>query len=624
MLPSVSFAAEDIKYPVATIADSLKKDAYAVIRENSEIFVQNDVNQGTYRVTKVITILSKQGDDFAHFSTYSDRFRELTDFSGVIRDASGKVLKRIKKGDLTFSSISVGAGTDDNLNIFYICSLPSYPCTVEYTYQEKWKNGIISYPTFSPQEDCFESVEKSDLRIETPSSIDIRERNNFGGKLTKEIIGGKHVYTISMSNKKAVVYEPLSPSFDKIFPIMMTAPVDICLDSYCGNMSDWGNYGLWISTLLKGRDELSPDLVTKIQALVQDVKTDREKVSIVYDYLQKNFRYVSIQLGIGGLQPIGALMVSKMGFGDCKGLTNLMKAMLTSVGVESRYCVIRLDEKEKDIYPDFPNFSQLNHVMLMIPQKSDSIWLECTSQIMPFGYIHQGIAGHNAIVISDKGGHLVRLPSYTDKQNRKVSIVDIAVNEDGDATGRVVFEEYLSGYERTLSGFRSNDNERISRYINSNMRVPHMKIEQLTVSEDKSEYPSSQAEASFIASDFANRTGTRLFVPICPLSKTNFNVLTASSRYQDIDIKNGFSESDTIVITIPQSYALESLPKDIDISTLFGSLKTQAKIDGDKVLYIQEVDIISGRHDRSKYAEIKDLFAQITAASKRNLVLKKL
>lgn len=624
VLPKLLMAADDPKYPTAIIADSLKIGVHAVVRESSQVFIQSDINHATYKVTRVGTILNRLGDDYAHFTSYGDKFRELSDFSGVIRDASGNVIKKIKKSDLRFSSVSESAGTDDNFSITYVCSLPSYPCTVEYTYQEKWKNGIASYPIFAPQDGYFKSVEKSDLRIETPLDIVMRDRNNFGGKLKKEVAGDKNIYTISLNNKKAIIQEPLSPAIQKILPIMMTAPLDMCYDSFCGSMKDWNSYGLWVAGLLKGRDQLSPDLVSKLQGLVQGAKTDREKTQIIYDYLQKNSRYVSIQLGIGGYQPIDALTVSKMGFGDCKGLTNLMKAMLTSVGIESRYCVIRMDATDKDLYPDFPSFYQLNHVILVVPQKNDSIWLECTTQTYPFGYIHQDIAGHNAIVVSDKGGQLVRLPSYTDKQNRTESKMEVVVNEDASAKGVVKFVEYLDGYESAASTLRSNDSERILKYINGNLKLPQVKIGKYTVSEDKSAFPSTRLEASFEAPDFANQTGSRLFIPACPFAKLSFNVLTASTRNFDIDLKTGFSESDTIIITVPQSYTLESLPKDLDVNTLFGSIKTQATMEGSKITYIQSIDIISGLYNRSQYAEVKDFFAQITAAVKRNVVLKKL
>ena len=615
-------AADDYKYPVANIPDSLKKGAYAVVRENSEVFTQSDINHATYKVTKVVTILSNQGDDFAHFTLYGDKFRELTSFTGIIRDASGVVVKKIKKSDLIFSSVSDDALSTDKYIMAYQCDIPFYPCTVEYQYQEKWKNGILSYPVFSPYDGYFEAIEKSDLRIETPLNVEMRQRNNFGGTLKKDVVGDKNIYSIYLQNMKAISKEPLAASYGEIFPVMMAAPSDMCYDSFCGDMRDWNSYGLWVNGLLNERDKLSPELVAKLQGLVSGVKTVREKTQIIYDYLQKNSRYVSIQLGIGGYQPIDALTVSKMGFGDCKGLTNMMKAMLKSVGVESNYCVISMSEK--DLYADFPNFYQLDHVILMVPQKNDSIWLECTSQTLPFGYIHQRIAGHNAIIISSKGGELTRLPSYTDQENCKKSVMEITVKEDGSAKGKMIFIEHLDGYEDVILSFQSKERERILRYIDGNVRLPQIKVGELITSEDRSSFPSTRLETSFETSDFANRTGTRLFIPLCPLKKTNLNIFTASTRNLDIHIESGFTESDTIIINIPELYTLESLPKDVDINTPYGSFKAYIQQEGAKITYIQNVDVLSGHYKSSEYKEIKDFFTQITSGVKRNLVLKKI
>lgn len=623
-LPQLLLAGDDIKYPVFAIPDSLKQGANVVLREESQIFIQSDVNNATYKVTRVVTILNRSGDEYTHFRIYQDKFRELTDFSGVIRDALGNVIKKIKKSDLKYSSISESAGTTDNTYISYECYLPSYPCTVEYTYQEKWKNGILAYPGLFPYEGYAQSVEKVSFRIETPTSVQIRERNNFGGTLKKEVEGNKNIYTILLNNQKAISLEPLSPSYTDIFPWMRIAPADMfCYDSHCGSMKDWNSYGLWINDLLQGRDVLTPQLTAKLQELVQGAKTECEKVQIVFDYLQKNTRYVNIQLGIGGYQPFDALTVSKMSFGDCKGLTNLMKAMLSAVGVDSRYTLIKMDDKEKDLLPDFPNFFQMNHVILMIPQKNDSIWLECTSQTLPFGYVHQDIAGHNAIVVSDRGGQMVRLPAYADKQNLKETKVEIVLDDNGGASGKIFIKSYLDEYEGSVSDVRSNDRERIVRHISHDTKFPQLKIGKYTATEDRSSYPSTRIEADYISSDFGNRTGSRLFIPLCPLSKENFNILTAATRYKDIERKNGYVEADSIIITLPTGYTVESLPKDVEKSTPFGVLKTQAKAEDNRIIYTQTIDIYSGRFDRSQYAAMKDFFAQITATVQRNIVLKK-
>lgn len=601
--------------------DSLGKNTCAIVENLSAVFIQTDLNNATYSVTETITILNKQGEGYGHFYTYGDKFRELKDFSGIIKNASGTVVKKIGKKDLTTSSISEHLSTDD-YSIYYECKQPNYPYTVEYTYQEKWKNGILSYPAFAPMPGSMIAVEKASYRIELPIEMKLRYNSNFECNVKDETVGGKHIYTFSAENLKAIDREPLAPSFREIYPRVLAAPSDICYDSYCGNMSDWKNYGLWIGNLLAARDNLPADFINKLKELTKNAESDREKASILYSYLQNNYRYVSIQLGIGGFQPIDATSVVKSGFGDCKGLTNLMMSMLKAIDIPSDYCVI--STKERNLLPSFPNFNQADHVILLLPLKNDSIWLECTSQTLPFGYIHDNIAGHNAIIITKDGGKMHRLPEYPDRGNKKESNLEINISEEGAVSGKMLFVEHLHQYRDNVQTMISRDREKEMDYINGNINMPKIQVSDIQVSENKTTLPSCTLSAKFEANNFINKTGTRLFAPICPLRKGNYNIFTSASRTQDIEIDNGYTEEDTITFHIPDSYTAESLPKDTSLKTPFGELTTKSTIDGGKIIYTQHIVIFSGKYSKEQYAEIKAFFSEANSIIKRKLVLKKI
>ncbi len=601
--------------------DSLRENACAIVDNYSAVFSQTDLNNATLSVSKVITILNEQGEEYGYFNETYDKFRELKDFSGVIKNMSGTVVKKIGKKDLISSSLSEHLSTDD-YSMFYEYKNPTYPYTIEYTYQEKWKNGILYYPPFIPINGSLLSLKQASYKIELPTGMNLRYYSNYSCNIKDETVGNKHIYSLSLENMKAIDREPYAPPFREIIPKVLLMPNDFCYDSTCGNLSNWENHGKWISSLLTGKDILPADFVIKIKDLTKNAKNDREKVAILYQYLQNNTRYVSIQLGIGGYQPIDATSVSKSGFGDCKGLTNLMMAMLKAVDIPSNYSIVSM--REKDILPDFPNFNQFDHVILLVPFKNDSIWLECTSQKLPFGYIHDKIAGHNSLIITNEGGKMCRLPEYKDDQNYQVSKLDIDISENGMATGKMQFTEHLHLYDKFFYWMTSKDREKEMNYINTNVNMPKVKISHIEVSEDRSSLPSCTLSANFEAEDFVNKTGTRLFASICPLRKGNYNIFTSSTRKQDIVIENGYSDSDSITFNIPETYAIESLPKDISIETPFGKLKTQCKVEDHKITYIQNIDIFTGRYDKSSYNEIKSFFSEINSAIKRKLVLKKI
>ncbi|MFV0539408.1 MAG: transglutaminase-like domain-containing protein [Dysgonomonas sp.] len=418
--------------------------------------------------------------------------------------------------------------------------------------------------------------------------------------------------------------EPFAPDSREIIPLVYIAPTDFCFDSKCGNMSDWDGYGKWVSALLEGRDALPLDFTGKLKELVKTAKSEKEKVGILYKYLQDNFRYLSIQLGIGGFQPIEAQSTLKNKFGDCKGLTYLMKAMLRVVDIESNYCEIYLGNR-KEFYRDFPSITQTNHVILLVPLQNDSVWLECTSSTTPFGYVHDRIAGHDVLVITDNGGKVCQLPTYTSKQNKKESRLQINISEDGTANGSITFEEHLIGYDYAKNYYNilSNDREKVVEYINANVSMPKIQIGEINTSENKSALPSCSLILKYEAIDFASKTGTRLFIPVCPLKKSYYNIFSAAKRNLDIEIGNGFSESDTIIMQIPEMYTPESLPKDISLTTDFGTFSSQSILEGNKIIYIQNTEVFSGRYSKERYKEIKDFFGEIATAIKRKVVVKK-
>lgn len=608
-------------YPSFIIPDSLKKDAYAVMREYSSEYVQTSKTNATQKVKKVVTILNSKGDGYANFIIGCDKFIELESFSAIIYDALGKEVKKIKKGDLIYSSISSGSLATDSYTMSYDIVHPSYPFTIEYNYSQKWKDGIIGYPAFIPNDGYHYAVEKASALIDVPADIEVRVKTNADFKIEATEIKGAKRYSISTQGLKAIPYEIKAVPFKELFPLVLLAPNTICYESFCGNLSDWQSFGIWINELLKGQDALAPNVVGQMHELTKEAKDAREKVRILFEYLQNNNRYESIQLGVGGYRPISAASTFKNRYGDCKGLSNLMMAMLKAVDIPSNYCVI--STKEESLYKDYPNFNQANHVILMVPLAKDTIWLECTSSTIPFGFVHDGIAGHDALVITDEGGVICRLPEYAEAKNVTQSNVVINVKEDGSTTGNLSFVENLFCYDDVIGLLRSNDREKIVEYVNYNTGFPKIQFGEYSVTENRSSEPSVKFETKFEASEFVNKTGTRLFIPICPLRKPNFNVFTAAERKLDIYISRGYVDADTIVFNIPEGYTVESLPKPMTEETKFGAFKSKVEVKNSSITYTQDILIHKGRYNKDEYKDMREFYRKINAALKQKIVIKK-
>lgn len=120
-------------------------------------------------------------------------------------------------------------------------------------------------------------------------------------------------------------------------------------------MNSWADMGNWNATLRDGRTELPEETRLLVHQLTDTCQSMKGKVKVLYDYLAATTRYVNISLGIGGFQPMPAAKVASLNFGDCKGLSNYMCAMLKEAGVPCHYATISTIYKR--LYPDFPSFA---------------------------------------------------------------------------------------------------------------------------------------------------------------------------------------------------------------------------------------------------------------------------
>jgi len=100
--------------------------------------------------------------------------------------------------------------------------------------------------------------------------------------------------------------------------------------------------------------------------------------------MQAKTHYISVQLGIGGIQPFLASDVDKQNYGDCKALVNYTQALLKAVDIDSYYCIVQSGRAYKvDLLKDFPSM-QGNHIILCLPFKNDTTWADCTQPNHPF------------------------------------------------------------------------------------------------------------------------------------------------------------------------------------------------------------------------------------------------
>ncbi len=606
---------------ISSIPDTLVKNAKAVVRYEEITFRYDSPESGKELHKLVLTILKESGKDYAEFSYPGDKFRKLTSFSAKIYNSGGEELKKYKMQDVRTTEYTEALASDSK-TYWFSPDIPTYPFTIVYEYEIDWNNGINWFPPFIPQNYDNLSVEKSSYSLIAPEGVKIAHRSfNVADnpKVTTE--KRKTKYTWEMNGLKAVQDEPLDGSLDNYIPRIYIKPFEFIYDGVAGNLADWNKMGQWIDSLIIDQGELPENAKAKVAELISGAKNDKEKVEALYKYLGSTTRYVSIQLGIGGYKPMPAAEVFKTGFGDCKALSNYMKSLLAAAGIPSNYTVISTNYDDRDFFADFPSFHQGNHIILMVPLQKDTLWLECTYPEYPLGFIHNDISGHEALVVSEDGGKIVRLPDYSDSLNVESNIVNVTLNPEGCARIDAKKSCFVKIYD-DYAGFSKMKYSDQAEHLTDNIKIPNVVMEKIAVSETKLPLPFIDISYTWNTRQYGSKSGTRLFIPVNPYRST-YDYLNVGERLHGVEIQSGYKDVDTIVINIPAGFEIESIPSAVDVKTPFGNFKSSCLRDGQIIKIAHSFYLPFGKYTLAQYSDFLKFIEVVNTAYKGKIVLKK-
>jgi hypothetical protein len=345
-------------------------------------------------------------------------------------------------------------------------------------------------------------------------------------------------------------------------------------------------------------------------------------VRTLYKFLQKNTRYISIQLGIGGYQPFDAKFVATKAYGDCKALTNYMYSLLKEAGIPSHYALVRSGRGATYLNTEFPS-SQFNHVILCVPLGGDTTWLECTSQSLPAGYLGDHTNDRPALLVSEQGGKMVMTKRYPAEANGQRRRIEAQLSGDGSMHMRV--STHYTGLQ--MDGVHSLVNnlgrDMLKDYLQSVMELATYDVTTFNYSEDADPEPAVREELDIAVAGYANVSGKRIFLVPNIMNRLGFRLPEDTGRKYDLVLPMGYLDIDSISIAVPGDYQPEMLPAEIKMQTEFGEFQSQVKYEKGRVSYYRRLLYHGGRIPAARYGAFVEFLEKIRKADRSKLVLVK-
>src|SRR5690349_16179356 len=269
------------------------------------------------------------------------------------------------------------------------------------------------------------------LTINIPSTSKVKLKTNPGFDPVIKEQDGRRIYSWKHANLKPESEEADKdkdkdgdeegsdqPDSDEFHP-------DVQMTTF----QSWDEVGQWYAALQ--RDRIVPDEKIKLKAeeIIKGHTTEKDKAQALYEYVAKNFRYVSLSLGTGRYQPHAAPDVLVNQYGDCKDKHTLLASMLAAAGLRA-YPVLMNSARKLDV--DVPSPGQFDHVISAIPLGNETLWADTTSEIAPVGLLSPQLRNKKALMIPTSGpAHLETTPAEPPFLSSEVVTVEGTVDDLG-------------------------------------------------------------------------------------------------------------------------------------------------------------------------------------------------
>jgi transglutaminase-like putative cysteine protease len=593
----------------------------AIVRYSNTTYELKSLKQLVVHYDYAITIVDNGGRGYSTVVIPYDDLSKVNQISVFIYDQLGQKIENVNLNDFTDIPFSAGNLFDD-LRLKYFETLQrKLPYTIYVTYKTTYTD-FFQLPSWRPQIASDVLVEEAQLRIINSKNFPYRFFiSNFSDSslvFKKE----QHINQWNVKKIEAFTEEKYGPSSRNQLPNISFPMDQFQMEGYEGSFKSWQDMSNFDLKLKEGLLELEPETIAYLQSMTDSIDDMREKAKVLYKWMQKETRYVSIQLGIGGWRPFSAKYVDEHKYGDCKALTNYTQAIFNAIGIKSYYTSIQAGKNDYPINPD-KVYNQFNHVILCVPFGADTTWLECTSNHSPFGYIGGFTDDRYALVANRNKPKLVKTPKYTFEDNllKRKSIIE--VNKEGGVVGSFQAEYHNIQSEKRWFQIDENLREQMDNLYKL-VNVKGFSIQNLEYEFIDDAHPIVYEHIDFKARQVARMASTKMLLPLFYLNKKGRKLKSDENRRFEIVLKRGSTNIDTVVYKIPAQFSINSLPDSISINSDFGHYQSNTWIDGDQIIYTRKEIVYDGRFPPERWEDFRTYKNAVRKADKATAVLQKI
>jgi hypothetical protein len=610
------------KYADDVRAVMLRNDQVATVKNNGEI---------TTLYRRAYKILRPEGRSYGTVEIYYDSETRISSLKGWTIPVSGSAYELGEKDSVDTILFTGNLYEDDRKKVLQLPAANA-GAVVGYEYEQRQRPSIFQEKWLFQQE---VPVRQARLQVNLPAGWEYREvwANHAAVPLQP---GSANQMIWELRDIAAIPEERAMPSWQATAGQLLLTYVR---PGAGASMKSWRDVGQWYAQLVADRRQPTPELRQKVAELTAGAPALPAKIQALASFVQREVRYVAIEIGIGGYQPHPAQDIFRNRYGDCKDKATLLSTMLREIGVESYYVLISTHRGV--IRQEFASPLGFNHAILAVrlpanyptvglrgvvqhPQLGQLLFFDPTSEYVPYGDLPVELQANNGLVVGDSGGELVKLPLAPAEANSVQRTLKLQLGADGSLQGQA--SEIRKGAPAAAfrGGWLNASQAERQKGVQSMFGQLNTAAELRDVSVTNLDQPEADPVLTYQVRlpGIAKSAGSLVLLRPA-LGDWADDVMERGERSQPLTFPGAMQRVEVLEITLPEGYAVDELPAPMQADIGIASYTSRTESDGRVLRYTRRLEIKDVLVNGERFAEMKNFYRQVNAAERAATVLKK-
>jgi len=630
--PSRTFAFDDWQ-PISPdelkmTAEPAAPGASAVILYRQESSDDNENYKWDYYRIKILT---EEGKKYADVKIpYDNQYFHITDLKARTIHLDGTVIPY--DGKLMDSTLLKGRHLKILQKTF---TLPDVQVgsIIEYKYRTRWEPGIAFAARWIVQDDLFQKRAKFSF---APFKHEVLVGGLSGSQVgyTTFLPPGSQLlhkydhYDLEMSDVPAFTEEEYSPPSDDL-------KYRVRFYYERGNIRGPDDFWAlesreWASTLGKFTsrsshiDEQVRQLISPSDSADQKLRKLYAKVQQITNLTYQRERMAVEEKTLNFKENKNVDDVVRQNAGYHNQLTRVFVAMARSAGIEAH--VVRVATRDQTFFSDrILDGSQLNSEVALVKLDGKDLYLDPGTRFCPYGLLEWKRTAVTGML--DNGGAQAKFvtTAYPELKNAVTQRVAVfSMNGSGDLKGQVRL--VFTGQEALDHRLQDIENDDTTRKKDLEDELRRMLPPTATVhlveakGWDGVDDP-LDALFSVEVPAFATTTGKRLLLTTSVFEVNSKTPFVHEKRVNPVYFEYPYRVLDQVMITVPASLEIESLPKEQKVIEEFAGYVATCKLEGHRVIFRRQLDVAGVMFPVQYYPKVKSFYEQVKSSDNETAIL---